>query len=343
MTLDIQHGVVELAHGSGGRAMNELVEQLFKPAFANEFLAQGNDQAIVPAPLPGQRLAITTDANVVSPLFFPGGDIGCLAVYGTINDLAVGGAIPKYLSVSFILEQGFALQELARIIESMAKAAAESGVFIVTGDTKVVERGKGDGVYISCTGVGVVDVGFTFGPSLIRAGDRIVLSGSIGDHGMTILSCREGLGFRSTLRSDCQPLHDLVQCMLNAAPDIRCMRDPTRGGLSACLNELAQATQALGMTLDEPRIPVSPDVAASAELLGLDPLDIANEGKLIAICPPDQVDALLAVMLKHPQGQQSAIIGEVTEDALKLVQMRTVFGGTRLVRWVHAAPLPRIC
>lgn len=338
--LNIAKGRVEMVHGSGGRAMSELIEQLFAEAFSNEWLDQGNDQALFNLP-PG-RVVMATDSHVVSPLFFPGGDIGSLSVHGTINDVAMSGARPCYLSAGFILEEGFALADLKRIVDSMAAASKEAGVPIVTGDTKVVERGKGDGVFISTTGIGVVPEGVTLSGDRARPGDAILLSGPIGDHGVTILSLRESLGFESSIRSDSQALHGLVAAMVEAVPEIRCMRDPTRGGLANTLNELAQQS-AVGMQLHERRIPVREPVRAACEFLGLDPLYVANEGKLIAICPQDKADELLSVMRAHPQGQEAAIIGQVVEDAHHFVQMETIFGGNRMVDWLNGEQLPRIC
>ncbi|TCK08313.1 hydrogenase expression/formation protein HypE [Marinobacterium mangrovicola] len=338
--LNIAKGRVEMVHGSGGRAMAELIEQLFAQAFDNEWLAQGNDQAQFTLP-PG-RVVMATDSHVVSPLFFPGGDIGALSVHGTINDVAMSGAKPCYLSAGFILEEGFPLADLKRIVDSMAAASKEAGVPIVTGDTKVVERGKGDGVFISTTGIGVVPEGLQLSGDQAKPGDAILLSGSIGDHGVTILSLRESLGFEADIRSDSQALHSLVAAMVECVPEIRCMRDPTRGGLANTLNEMAQQS-GVGMQLMESRIPVREPVRAACEFLGLDPLYVANEGKLIAICPQERAEELLAAMRAHPQGQDAAIIGNVVEDSYHFVQMETVFGGSRMVDWLNGEQLPRIC
>lgn len=338
--LNIANGRIEMVHGSGGRAMVELIEQLFASAFANEWLAQGNDGARFHLP-PG-RVVMATDSHVVSPLFFPGGDIGALAVHGTINDVAMSGATPCFLSAGFILEEGFALADLKRIVDSMAAASRQAGVPIVTGDTKVVERGKGDGVFINTTGIGVVPDGIELSGDRARPGDMILVSGPIGDHGVCILSLRESLGFESEIRSDSQALHGLVAAMLEAVPQLRCLRDPTRGGLANTLNELAQQS-AVGMQLDERAIPIREQVRAACELLGLDPLYVANEGKLIAICPAQHADRLLQVMQAHPQGEQAAIIGRVVEDPHRFVQMQTLFGGNRMVDWLNGEQLPRIC
>jgi len=338
--LDFEHGQVELSHGSGGRAMAQLIEELFAAAFRNPWLDQRNDQACLDLP-PG-RIALTTDSYVVSPLFFPGGDIGSLAVHGTVNDLAMAGARPLHLSAGFILEAGFPLADLQRIVESMAGAARAAGVSIVTGDTKVVERGKGDGVFINTTGIGVIPEGIQLSGDRARPGDSILLSGTLGDHGVAVMSQRADLDFETTLQSDSAALHELVAAMIAAAPGLRCLRDPTRGGLAATLNELA-AQSGVGMHLREAAIPVRPEVAAACELLGLDPLYVANEGKLIAVCPPEDVERVLAVMRAHPLGAAAALIGTVQEDPHHFVTMETIFGGNRLVDWLSGEQLPRIC
>ena len=338
--LDLKHGLVNLTHGSGGRAMAQLVSELFAAEFANDWLAQGNDQAILPPP--AGRIAIATDSHVISPLFFPGGDIGSLAVHGTVNDLAMGGATPLYLSAGFILEEGLPLADLARIVRSMAAAAREAGVAIVTGDTKVVERGKGDGVFISTTGVGVVADGVNLSGDQARPGDVILLSGTLGDHGMAVMSQREGLGFASPILSDSAALHTLAAALMAASPGLRLMRDPTRGGLATTLNEIAQQS-GVGMRLQESAIPVQASVRAACEFLGLDPLYIANEGKLVAICPAAEANAALAALHAHPLGQQAAIIGEVVHDAHQFVRVQTDFGGERLLDWLSGEMLPRIC
>lgn len=339
--LDIKHGQVDLAHGSGGRAMAQLIEELFAKYLGNEWLAQGDDGAVLPLASSG-RLVIATDSHVVSPLFFPGGDIGCLSVHGTINDVAVMGARPLWLAAAFILEEGFPLADLARIVESMAAAAREAGVPIVTGDTKVVERGKGDGVFITTTGVGVVPPGRELSGRRAQVGDVILVSGSIGDHGMAIMAERESLGFESPIVSDTAALHGLIAAMLDSGIDIRTLRDPTRGGLATTLNEIAKQS-GVGMMLQEAAIPVKPAVNAACEFLGLDPLYSANEGKLVAICSKADAERLLVVMRSHPLGTDAAIIGEVREDAHHFVQMTTAFGGRRIVDWLTGDQLPRIC
>jgi len=341
-SLDFHKGRVDLSHGGGGRAMAQLIEELFFAAFANEHLVQGNDGAVLPIPPGSGRMVMTTDAHVVSPLFFPGGDIGCLSVHGTVNDLAVMGARPLWLAASFILEEGFPLADLQRIVESMASAARDAGVTIVTGDTKVVERGKGDGVFITNTGVGVVADGVLLSGDRAQPGDAILLSGTIGDHGMAIMSKRENLTFDAPIESDTAALHGLVADMLASGADIRAMRDPTRGGLATTLNEIAKQS-GVGMLLDEASIPLRPAVEAACEFLGFDPLYIANEGKLVAICAPADAERLLAAMRAHPLGRESAIIGAVQADPHHFVQMKTRFGGRRNVDWLFGEQLPRIC
>lgn len=340
--LDLRHGSVDLSHGGGGRAMVQLISDVFGKAFDNEWLRQGDDGAVLPAPGPGERLVVATDAHVVSPLFFPGGDIGCLAVHGTVNDVAVMGARPLYLAASFILEEGFPLADLARIVASMAAAAREAGVPVVTGDTKVVEKGKGDGVFITTTGIGALPVGRQLSGANARAGDAVIVSGTLGDHGMAIMAQRENLAFDSEIRSDTAALHGLAAVAIVAAPGLRLLRDPTRGGLAATLNEIAQQS-GVGIVLDEAAIPVDPQVAAACEFLGLDPLNIANEGKLIAVCPADEADALVAALRAHPLGARAARVGEVIADEHRFVQMKTAFGGRRMVDWLAGEQLPRIC
>ncbi|MDR3515876.1 MAG: hydrogenase expression/formation protein HypE [Azospirillaceae bacterium] len=338
--LDFRSGRIDLSHGSGGKASAQLVEELFGAAFDNPLLAQRNDQAAFD--VAAGRMVMSTDSFVVSPLFFPGGDIGSLAVHGTVNDVAMAGAVPLYLSAAFILEEGFALADLKRIVDSMAAAARDAGVTIVTGDTKVVERGKGDGVFINTTGIGRVPAGV--GPSGDRArpGDVILLSGSIGDHGVAIMSSRESLSFDTTIRSDSAALNGLVAAMVGAVPDIHVLRDPTRGGLATTLNEIAQQSR-VGISIREDSVPIKPEVNAACELLGLDPLYVANEGKLIAICAAADADRLLAAMRSHPQGQNAAAIGTVHADPHHFVQMKTAFGGQRIVDWLSGEQLPRIC
>jgi hydrogenase expression/formation protein HypE len=338
--VDFKHGRVDMTHGGGGRAMAQLIEELFVRAFDNEWLRQMNDQASFA--VNSGRMVMATDSHVVSPLFFPGGDIGCLSVHGTVNDVAMAGARPLYLSASFILEEGFPLSDLRRIVESMANAAMHAGVPIITGDTKVVEQGKGDGVFITTTGIGMVPEGIEISGDRARPGDSILVSGTLGDHGVAIMSLRENLSFSTAIQSDTAALHGLVAAMLEAVPDIHCLRDPTRGGLATTLNEIARQS-GVGMRLKEQALPVNPEVAAACEFLGLDPLYVANEGKLAAICPAAHADRLLAAMRAHPLGQKAAIIGEVVEDPHHFVQMETGFGGSRIVDWLTGEQLPRIC
>jgi hydrogenase expression/formation protein HypE len=347
--LDIKHGRVDLTHGSGGRAMAQLIEQLFAVAFDNALLAQGNDGTVLTLP-PG-RVVMATDSHVVSPLFFPGGDIGALSVHGTVNDLAVMGATPLYLSAGFILEEGFPLADLKRIVESMAAAARAANVQIVTGDTKVVEQGKGDGVFINTTGIGVVPAGVELGGARARPGDKILVSGTIGDHGMAIMSLRESLAFGSEIVSDSAALHGLIADALAAAREqmlrdpqrgVHVLRDPTRGGVATTLNEIARQS-GVGMMLQEAAIPVKPQVMAACEFLGLDPLYVANEGKLIAVVAPEDAEHVLAALRAHPLGGEAAIIGEVIADDHHFVQMTTRFGGRRIVDWLSGDQLPRIC
>ncbi|MGE5152862.1 MAG: hydrogenase expression/formation protein HypE [Bdellovibrio bacteriovorus] len=338
--LDLSNGTVDMSHGAGGRAMAQLIAELFQVHLDNDLLRQGNDQALFTPP-PG-RLVMSTDAHVISPLFFPGGDIGCLSVHGTINDVAMAGARPLYLAASFILEEGLPLKDLSRIVQGMARAANESGVPVVTGDTKVVERGKGDGVFITTTGVGVVPEGIQISGDGARPGDAILVSGPVGDHGVAVLSRRENLGFEVEIASDTAALHGLVAAMVEVVPEIHCLRDPTRGGLATTLNELAYQS-GVGMRIRESAIPVRPEVAAACELLGLDPLYVANEGKLVAICPGGRAPELLAAMRAHPLGQSAALIGEVVEDVHCFVQMETRLGGSRIVDWLAGEQLPRIC
>ena len=342
--LDLKQGRVDMNHGAGGRAAMQLIDEVFARAFDNEFLRQGDDGAALPAPPPGHGLVMATDGHVISPLFFPGGDIGCLSVHGTVNDVAMMGAVPLYLSASFILEEGFPLAELKRVVDSMAAAARAAGVPVVTGDTKVVEQGKGDGVFIATTGVGALPPGRRLSGRLARPGDVVIVSGPIGDHGVAVLSLRESLAFETAIVSDTAALHGLVAQLLAAVPEgaVRTLRDPTRGGLGTTLNEIARQSGA-GMLLDEAAVPIRPQVDAACELLGLDPLYIANEGKLVAVVAPEAADAALAALRAHPLGAEAAVIGTVQADEHRFVQMKTRFGGRRVVDWLSGEPLPRIC
>lgn len=334
-------GRILLGHGSGGRLSADLFQELFLPAFQTPQLEAAGDQAIVR--VGDVTLAVTTDSFVVSPLFFPGGDIGRLAVHGTVNDLAVGGATPLYLTVGFIIEEGFPVTDLRRIVASMAAAAHEAGVAIVAGDTKVVERGKGDGLFLNTTGVGLVPEGLRLGPAEIRPGDRILVSGHVGDHGVTIMALRGGLEVGTSVQSDTAPLTGLVQTLLGAAPGaVRCMRDPTRGGLATTLVELARSS-GLTFQVEEAQIPIREDVRALCEMLGIDPLYVANEGKVVAIVGAEAAEAALAALHGHPLGREARIIGRVTEGPPGAVHLRTVVGGTRPLDLLEGEQLPRIC
>ena len=340
--LDLKHGRIDMNHGAGGRASAQLVEELFAPAFDNDYLRQGNDGARLPAPT--GRLVVSTDAHVVSPLFFPGGDIGSLAVHGTVNDVAVMGATPLYLSASFILEEGFPLVDLERIVRSMAAAARASGVAIVTGDTKVVERGKGDGLYVTTAGVGVIETPLTVAPTSVRAGDAIVLSGDLGRHGMAIMATRANLSFESEITSDCAPLVAPVQALLAAGLEIHCLRDLTRGGLATSLVEIAEQAK-LALAIDAAKVPVSEMVQGACEILGLDPLYVANEGRFVCILPETQ--AAQAVELVNRTATDNAgaatIIGKVKPGPAGQVTQRSVIGAERIVDRLSGEQLPRIC
>jgi len=330
---------VDLNVGAGGRAMYQLLNQLILKEFDNEYLAQQSDQAILP-PING-RLAFSTDSYVVSPLFFNGGNIGSLAVNGTINDLAVSGAKPLYLSVGFIIEEGFPLKDLKTIVETMAHAAHQARVLIVTGDTKVVEKGKGDGIFINTSGIGVIENHVKIIPN-IQVGDKIIINGSIADHGMAIMSKRQGLDFTTDISSDCAALNELIDSVLKLSPQIRCMRDPTRGGLSATINEWASYYN-IGVNLIEENILVNDNVRGLCELLGLDPLHVANEGKVIILASSADADAIVAQMRQHPLGVNASIIAEVQSINENYVTMTTSFGGVRRVDWLNGEQLPRIC
>ncbi len=333
-------GRVVLGHGSGGRMSGELIRDLFLPAYGNAMLGRMEDQAVVG--IGGCRLAMTTDSFVVKPLFFRGGDIGSLAVHGTVNDLAMGGARPLYLSAAFIIEEGLEMESLRRIAGSLGRAAARCGVEVVTGDTKVVEKGSGDGVFINTTGIGLVREGVKLSAAGARPGDAVLLSGPIGEHGIAILSEREGLEFEGEMVSDSAPLDTLVAAMLAASREIHCLRDPTRGGLSSALNELA-AQSGVGIEIEEGAIPVRESVRGACELLGLDPLYVANEGKLVAIVDERAAGAVLEAMRSHPLGAEAARIGRVSGEDRGWVRMRTTFGTTRVVDMLPGDQLPRIC
>jgi hydrogenase expression/formation protein HypE len=333
---------IVMGHGGGGRMMCDLVQHLFVAALDNPYLRAMNDQAVLPLGEGGGRLAFTTDSFVVRPLFFPGGDIGSLAVHGTVNDLAVGGAWPLALSAAFILEEGLQMEDLCRIVASMSAASQVVGVPIVTGDTKVVEHGHGDGCYITTTGIGWVPAGVELGPSRICPGDRILISGPVGAHGIAVLSCREGLGFEADIQSDSAPLHDLVHAMLETGARLQALRDPTRGGLAAVLCEMAEQAE-VGVEVDERHIPVPGPVAAACEMLGLDPLQVANEGILVAFVAAADADRVLARMQGHPRGRSAVDIGAAVAEHPGRVLMRTPIGGTRIVDRPLGEQLPRIC
>lgn len=331
---------IQLAHGGGGRLMQELIQDVFVRAFQNPMLTPLHDGATWP--VEKGALAFTTDSYVVRPLFFPGGDIGSLAVNGTINDLAMCGAKPLHLSAAFILEEGLDLEVLQRVVQSMAEAAQAAGVPIVTGDTKVVDRGKGDGVFINTSGVGLVPAGVRLLPILIKPGDAILVSGDLGRHGVAVLSVREGLTFDGHIQTDSAPLHYIVADLIESGVDIHCLRDLTRGGLAGVLNELASAAK-VGMMVEETAIPVSEPVRGACELLGLDPLYVANEGRFVAMIPAQQTEAALAVMRRHEASSQASQIGVVTDSDLSLVALRTVVGTHRVLDLLSGEQLPRIC
>lgn len=329
-----------LAHGSGGTMMKELIEELFVAEFGDEVLRRMDDAASLD--FPGGRLAFSTDTYVVHPLFFPGGDIGRLAICGTVNDVATSGATPLYISVGFVLEEGMLVEDLKRILVSMHEAAAEAGVRIVTGDTKVVERGHGDGVYINTAGVGALPEGLDLSGSHCRPGDVVLLSGTLGDHGIAVISTREGLSFSTDIRTDAAPLNALVAAVRAAAPDVRCFRDPTRGGLSSTLNELAQAS-GVSITIDERDVPVRDQVRGACEMLGYDVFQVANEGKMVAVVPAEQAEAALEAMKTTPYGEDAALIGAVGDAPAGKVYVRTAFGATRVMDMLVGEQLPRIC
>jgi len=331
---------VLLGHGGGGKLSADLFRNVILPAFGNPFLDRMDDQASLE--IAGARLAFTTDSFVVKPLFFRGGDIGSLAVHGTVNDLAVGGATPLFLSAAFILEEGFPIASLQRIVASMREAAGRAGVQIVTGDTKVVEKGSCDGMFVNTAGIGLVETSLRLSADQARPGDAVLLSGPIGDHGIAILAEREGLSFESDVVSDSAPLNSLVAALLATGAAIRCMRDPTRGGVASACNEIA-STSRVGIQLEEAAIPVRPEVRGACELLGLDPLYIANEGKLLAICAHGDAERLLAAMRGHPQGAGARIVGKVTAANPGLLTMRTSLGSVRMIDLLANDPLPRIC
>ncbi|MGE0713500.1 MAG: hydrogenase expression/formation protein HypE [Planctomycetota bacterium] len=337
----LPHGEVLLGHGSGGRLTQRLLEELFLPAFANEALAARDDAAVLELP-GGERLAFSADAFVVSPLFFPGGDLGELAVNGTVNDLACVGARPRWLSAAFILEEGFPLADLARLVSSMQRAARAAGVELVTGDTKVVQRGKGDGCFVSTSGVGLIPAGRRLTSGSCQQGDVVLVSGTLGDHGLAVLAARERLGLEGELASDTAPLHELAEALLAAAPSARCLRDPTRGGLAAALQEIG-ARSGLAAEVEEAALPLSPGARGALELLGLDPLLVANEGKLCAVVPEAEAEAALAAWRGHPLGARAARVGRLVAGTPGRLVVVSALGGRRTLELPLTDPLPRIC
>ena len=330
---------ITMAHGAGGKMSQELMQEVILPEFSNPYLNELHDGATVAM---SGKVAFTTDSYVVQPLFFNGGNIGKLAICGTVNDLSMTGAVPRYISVGMILEEGFLIEDLRKIAHTMREMADEAGIAIVTGDTKVVERGKADGIFINTAGIGDIIPGTSISPHHVKPGMKVLLSGFIGDHAATVLAGRHGLELPDTIKTDCAPLNSLTRAMLEAAPDIAVLRDPTRGGVAATLNEIAQQS-GVGIVLDEAVIPVRPAVAAACELLGLDPLNIANEGRVLVFCPAADAARALAALQAHPLGREAALIGEVITDPRHFVQMRTRFGGRRIIDWLAGDALPRIC
>jgi len=333
--------IVTLAHGAGGKSSAALVDSVFLEAFRNPELEQLGDGAVLTLPS-GDRLAFSTDSFVVSPLRFPGGSIGHLAVHGTVNDLAVSGAVPQWLSVAFVIAEGFEIAALREIVADMASAARAAGVQLVTGDTKVVPRNAADGLYITTAGIGLIPAQRRLSAALVRPGDRLVLSGTLGDHGMAVMLARGDLAIEADIRSDTAPVHEMVELLLAAAPSTRWMRDPTRGGLGTIANELAQDT-GLAVILDELLLPVDPTVRGACDMLGIDPIYVANEGKFLAVVAPDEAEAAVAALRGHEHGRQAAVIGEIAEQPEAIVALRTPFGGSRIVDMLVGDPLPRIC
>lgn len=336
---------VLLGHGSGGSMMKRIIDEVFFDAYGNDDLLRGDDAAVLPSLQKGEKLAFSTDSFVVTPLFFPGGDIGKLAVCGTVNDIATSGAVPKYLSCGFILEEGYPIDDLRRICSSMAASAYEAGVHIVTGDTKVVSKGNADGIYINTSGIGIVSEHVELSGTLIQPTDKILVTGTLGDHGITIMSCRESLSFQADLQTDAAPLNHLIQDVLKAAPEVRCFRDPTRGGLASTLNELAEQSH-VDLVVEEDLIPVKPAVLGACEMLGYDVLQVANEGKMVCIVPEHEADQALKAMKENEYGKDAAIIGEASELRAEngpRVTLKTSFGSTRILDMLVGVQLPRIC
>lgn len=335
-----EYPVITMAHGSGGILSHQLIDKMFMPAFDNTILREGHDGAMFD--LQAGRLAYTTDSFVVSPVFFPGGNIGDLAVNGTVNDLVCCGADPVYLSAGFILEEGLPMDDLWKIVISMKEAATKAGINIITGDTKVVDRGKGDKIFINTSGIGMIQEGIHISPHNCKAGDVIIVSGSIGDHGVAIMSARSGLEFETTLESDTIALNGLAEKIFQSTTKIHVLRDPTRGGLATSLNEISKASKK-GIVLEENKIPVSEEVKGACEILGLDPLYVANEGKIIIILPESEASKVLKALQKHPLGQNASIIGKVTDDHPGIVRMTTTIGSSRIIDMLTGEQLPRIC
>jgi hydrogenase expression/formation protein HypE len=331
---------IQLGHGSGGKLSFELIRNIILPQFKNKYLEPLDDQAVIR--FGDLRLAFTTDSYTVDPIFFPGGDIGSLAVNGTINDLATGGARPIYMSAGFIIEEGFSIEDFKRVVSSMKKTACDNGVEIITGDTKVVQKGKGDKIFINTTGIGVIEKPVNISGRNARAGDAVIVSGGIAEHGIAILSARERLGFETEFASDTRALWSLVSAILDKTNNIHCMRDPTRGGLASTLNEIATSSNVC-ITIFEEKIPVKSDVRSACDILGLDPLYIANEGVMVVILPEEEAEAVLEVMKTHPAGRNACIIGKVAEEPKGMVLMRTRIGGRRIVDMLTEDLLPRIC
>ncbi len=337
----LKEEVINLAHGAGGKASAALVDAVFLEAFRNDALAPLGDGAVLRLPS-GERLAFSTDSYVVKPWRFPGGSIGHLGVHGTINDLAVMGARPAWLSAAFVLEEGFPVEELRAVVADMAEAAEHAGVSIVTGDTKVVHRGAADGMYLNTTGVGIIPAGRELGAALVRPGDKVIVSGTIADHGVAVMLARGDLALEADIASDTAPVHTLVEQMLAAAPGTRWLRDPTRGGVGTVCNELARDAE-VAVVLDETALPIRREVTGACDILGIDPLYVANEGKVVAIVPPDETDAALTALSAHPLGAQATVIGEIRAEPPRIVLLNTAFGGARIVDMLVGDPLPRIC
>ncbi len=336
---------IMIGHGSGGTMMKDIIDEVFFAAYGNDVLLRGDDAAVLSAPNEKERLVYSTDSFVVTPHFFPGGDIGLLAVCGTVNDVATSGARPRYLSCAFILEEGFPLDELRRICRSMADAAAEADVLLVTGDTKVVNRGHGDGIYLTTSGIGVLPKSCDLSGARCRPKDKVIVSGTIGDHGIAIMSCREGLGFSADVQSDAAPLNHLIEEVLGVAPHVRCFRDPTRGGISSTLNEFAMQSQ-VDIIIEEDAVPVKDAVQGACEMLGYDVMQVANEGKMVCVVAPDEAEAVLSAMHANRYGRDAAIIGEIVatdNNHTPRVVLKTAFGGTRILDMLVGEQLPRIC